>query len=150
MLQLRSAVAGVGIIQLSVIRNQSCIPSSFLYKLHFSKQLNYWSLRCSWSTACRRCSNYIFGFTPGLNILRKDNCKPRRESFKFWDSVRLILETWRYVIHVGLPVMHSRSIRAMNMYDVSGIMSVNQSPQPHISFCVMRKDKVVGLFVFLI
>ena len=27
---------------------------------HLSKQYNGWSLRCSWSIACRRCSNYIF------------------------------------------------------------------------------------------
>ena len=26
----------------------------------FVGQLNYWSLRCSWSIVCRRCSNYIF------------------------------------------------------------------------------------------
>ena len=27
--------------------------------------------------------------------LDKDNCKTRRETFKFWDLVQLILETWR-------------------------------------------------------
>ena len=56
------------------------------------------SLLCSWSIACRRCSNYIFilGLTPGFNILRKDYCKPRRETFKFWDLARLILETLRW------------------------------------------------------
>ena len=45
------------------------------------------SLRCSWSIACRRCSNHIFIFdlTPGgVNKLRKGNCKTRRETFKFW------------------------------------------------------------------
>ena len=35
-------------------------PSSLLYKPNFSRKLNCWSLRCSWSIACRRCSNYIF------------------------------------------------------------------------------------------
>ena len=61
-------------------------------------QLNCWSLRCSWSIACRRCSNYIFilNLTPGFNGLGKDNYKMRREAFKFWDLVRLILETLRY------------------------------------------------------
>ena len=60
-------------------------------------QQNSRSLRCSWNTACRRCSNYIFilYLTPGFNRLRKDSCKMRQETFKFWDSVRLILETWR-------------------------------------------------------
>ena len=53
---------------------------------------NCWSLRCSWSIACRRCSNYIFilNLTLGFNILCKDNCKLRRETSKFWDLVHLI------------------------------------------------------------
>ena len=62
---------------------------------------SYWSLRCSWSIACRRCSNYIFilDLTPGFNGLGKDNYKTRRETFRFssWDLVRLILEIWRYL-----------------------------------------------------
>ena len=67
------------------------IPSSLLYKTHFSKQLHCWSLRCSWSIACRRCSNYIFilNLTPGFNGLGKDNYKMRREAFEFRDWVRL-------------------------------------------------------------
>ena len=42
-------------------------------------------------------SNYIFilHLTLGLNILRNDNCKPRRETFKCWHLVRLVLETLR-------------------------------------------------------
>ena len=32
-----------------------------------------------------------FGLTPVFNRLRKDNCNTRRETFKFWDLVRLIL-----------------------------------------------------------
>ena len=73
------------------------IPSSLQYKTHFSRQLNWWSLRCSWSIACRRCSNYIFilNSIPGFNGLGKDNNKMRREAFKFWVLVRLILETLR-------------------------------------------------------
>ena len=41
------------------------------------------------SPACRRCSNYIFisNFITGFNELGKDNCKTRRESFKFCDLV---------------------------------------------------------------
>ena len=55
-----------------------------------------WSLRCSWSIACRRCSNYIFIFdlTLGFNRLRKGNCKARWETFKVWDLVHCILEIW--------------------------------------------------------
>ena len=39
-------------------------------------------------------ANYIFipYLTPGFNRLGKDKGKTRRESFKFWDLVRLILE----------------------------------------------------------
>ena len=75
------------------------LPSSLFYKTHFSRQSNCWSLRCSWSIACRRCSNYIFilNLTPGFNGLGKDNCKMRRETFKFWNLLPLILETLRYV-----------------------------------------------------
>ena len=64
---------------------------------HFSRELNCWSLRCSWNIACRRCSNYIFilNLTPGFNGLGNDNYNMRPEAFKFWDLVRLILETLR-------------------------------------------------------
>ena len=67
------------------------------YKTHFTRQLKCWSLRCSWSIACRRCSNYVFilHLTLGFNILRKVNCKRRRETFKFWDLVPLVLEILR-------------------------------------------------------
>ena len=70
-------------------------------------QLNCWSLRCSWSIACRPCSNYIFilNLTPGFNGLGKDNYKMRREAFKFWDLVCLILEILRLdVCHVIAPI----------------------------------------------
>ena len=33
---------------------------------------------------------------PRFNWLGKDNCKTRRETFQFWDLVRLILEVWLY------------------------------------------------------
>ena len=38
--------------------------------------------------------NYIFilHLTHGFNILRKNNCKPKRETFQFQDLVRLISE----------------------------------------------------------
>ena len=51
-----------------------------------------------WSIACRRCSNYIFilDLTPGFIGLGKDNYKTRRETFKFGDLLRFILETLRY------------------------------------------------------
>ena len=74
------------------------IPSSLLYKTHLSRQWNCWSLRCSWSIAYRRCSNYIsiLNLTPCFNGLDKDDCKTRWESFKYWNLARLILDTLRY------------------------------------------------------
>ena len=73
-------------IILYVFSVSSYLPSSLQYKSHLCMQLNCWSLRCSWSIACRHCSNYIFilHLTPGLNLLRKDNCKPSREAFELW------------------------------------------------------------------
>ena len=61
---------------------------------------HHWSLRCSWSIACRRCSNYIFilDLASGFKGFGKDSRKTVRESFKCWDLVRLILETWRYTV----------------------------------------------------
>ena len=66
-------------------------------------QLDCWSLRCSWSIACWRCSNYIFIFnlTSGFNGLSKDNYKITRETSKFWALVRLILETLRYILFLA-------------------------------------------------
>ena len=46
--------------------------------------------------ACRRCSNYIFilDLTSGFKEFGKDSRKKVRESFRYWDLVRLILQTW--------------------------------------------------------
>ena len=73
--------------------------------MHFSRQLNCWSLRCSRSIACGHCSNYIIilDLTPGFNILRKDTCKPIRKAFKFWGLVQLILEILWYMMRI--PVL---------------------------------------------
>ena len=64
-----------------------------------------WSFRCSWSIACRRCSNYILilDLTLAINGLGKDNCKTRRQTFKFWDLVRLVLGIWRYITILFFP-----------------------------------------------
>ena len=47
------------------------------------------------------CPNYIFilVLTPGFNRLGKDNCKTRRETFKFPDLVHLTLEFWQYLFY---------------------------------------------------
>ena len=67
------------------------LRSKIKYNQHLSRQQNCWSLRCSWSIACRCCSNYIFilKLTPEFSGLSKDNWKTRREISKFWDLVCL-------------------------------------------------------------
>ena len=90
------------------------LPSSLEYKTHLIWQLNCRSLTCCWSIACRRCSNYIFilDLIHGFNRLGKDNCKAGRESIKFWDLVRLILDTLRYlkiVDEIDLYIFHHNS-----------------------------------------
>ena len=75
------------------------VPSNLSYKTHLRRQQNCWSLRCSWSIACRRCSTYILilDLIPGFNGLGKDNCKTIRVSFKLWNLVHLILEVLWYI-----------------------------------------------------
>ena len=86
------------------LKMYSVLPWNLWYNSHISRQ-NCWSLRCSWSIAYRRCSNYIFilDWTPGFNRLRKDNCKTRQESIKFWNLVRLILEISRWFTSLVMP-----------------------------------------------
>ena len=81
------------------IRNYHIAPSiDTLLNIAHGSTLALCVLRCSWSTACRRCSNYIFilNLIPGFNGLSEDNSKRIQQTFKFWDLVRLILEVLRY------------------------------------------------------
>ena len=72
------------------------------YKMHLNRQWNCWSLRCSLSIACRRCSNYIFiPLTHGFIGLGKAICKTRRETLKHGDLVLLIWEILRCMICKG-------------------------------------------------
>ena len=41
---------------------------------------------------------FILDLTHGFNGLGKDNCKTRRETFKFWDLRRLILERFDEIV----------------------------------------------------
>ena len=77
--------------------------------MHLIRQYNCWSLRCSWSIACRRCSNYIFilSLTPGFNRLQKDNYKTRWKTLKFFDLLCLILEIWQYY---GYSAVHYNTV----------------------------------------
>ena len=80
---------------------------------HLRRQLYPWSLKCSWSIDCRRCSIYIciLDSTPCFNGLGKDNCKTRRESFHFWILSRLILETLRYSLENLYLVLYGYGFR---------------------------------------
>ena len=42
------------------------------------------------------CYIFIPDLTRGFNILHQDNCITRREIFKFWNLVGLILDIWRH------------------------------------------------------
>ena len=77
---------------------QACHQTSNISRTFVGNKIVDHSDACSWSIACRRCSNYIFirDLTPGFNGLGNDNRKTGRESFKFWDLVRLILGILRY------------------------------------------------------
>ena len=59
--------------------------SNLQQKPHLSRQWNYWSLRCSWSIAYRRCPNHIFipDFTPGFNGLGKTTSRRDEKHFSF-------------------------------------------------------------------
>ena len=58
------------------------------------------------SDVFRTSLNYIFiiDLTSGFGGLGKDNSNTRRETFKFSDLMRLILEIWRYVYKYGKTV----------------------------------------------
>ena len=79
------------------------VPSNLWYRSRLSTQRICWSLRCSYSIACRRCSNYIFilDLTPGFNGSDKDNCETRRDSFEFlWFGASYITDFTVYVLYI--------------------------------------------------
>ena len=93
------------IFMLIVFPNWTFFFWSHVYAAAYLRTWSYATVRCSWSIACRRCSNYIFilDLIPGCIGLGKDNCTTRRETFKFSDWVRLILETlWLHWCHTGV------------------------------------------------
>ena len=94
---------------------------TFYKTVHLRRQYNCWPLRCSWSIACRRCPNYIFIFdpTPGFTGLGKSNCKAMRETFKFCDLVRYILEVSVY-IWCSYHICHALLPTSPNLYHSNG------------------------------
>ena len=71
------------------------------------RQYTCWSLRCSWSIACRRCSNYIFILDLDLASMDWTKTTVRRDKnlCKFCNLVRLLLEILRYSF-----VQHDREL----------------------------------------
>ena len=61
--------------------------------------------------------NYMFilDLTPGFTRLGKDNCKARRETFKFGDVVRLTLEILRYFLIILLFIILNSCLLFGNM-----------------------------------
>ena len=80
-------------------------------------------------------SNYIFilDLTSGFKGFVKDSRKTVRESYKCWDLVRLILETWRYialVILVGLVCYVTAAPRRPIRSPVMGRVPNHEGPHP--------------------
>ena len=117
--------------------------------MHLCRQWNCWSLRCSWSIACRRCSNYLFilDLIPGFNGLGKDNCKTRRESFKYF-------VIW-CVLYYKFYGIHYWSLRAQIHLVISAItLKSHERTRPLIPLCsrefaaqsVLHEDVVRGKY----
>ena len=139
------------------------LNSNLKYKWHLSRQYHLWSLRCSWSFACLHCFIYIFilDLTPHFSGLDKDNDKTRRETFKFWDLMRLILEIWRY-IPMNLCDVNSSSLLQLHWWIIQtadGTRWVNtqkktfhvttqindESSQAHSVECVSKIKSILSI-----
>ena len=109
-------------------------------KRHYRQVSN---IRCAY----RRCSNYIFilDLTPGFNRLCEDNCKMRRETFKFWDLVHLILEILRYsstwVIELCLCCSHPAQILATKLIILHTLSCCTVNPLGVLTW-IFLKNKV--------
>ena len=98
--------------------------------MHFSRQSNCWSLRCSWNIACRRCSNYIFilHLTLGFNIQCIVQRQLQAKTRNIWDLVHIILEITQY-LSVNQKVSFIWLIASKILFYVNSA-SVNLSMQP--------------------
>ena len=129
------------------------LPSNLWFKTHLNRQYNCWSLRCNWSIADRRCSNYtiILDLTTGLRGLDKDNCWTGRETFKFCDLVRLILEIWRYVkLHSVPPQTFYSSMWFVNRQIVclqpSLVAFTRRQMIKFVAVCMQQKTNMATIF----
>ena len=57
---MKRTSVGNSIVDHSVVVGAACMPWNLWYKPRICRQWDCWSFRCSCSTACRRCPNYIF------------------------------------------------------------------------------------------
>ena len=60
-----------------------------------------------------KVDRWALSLTPGFNGLHKDNCKMRRETIKFWELMRLILEIWRYIISFTSAMLKIRQFAVL-------------------------------------
>ena len=65
------------------------IPSQQVAQMKLNSHYRQTS-NISHTLVCNKIADHSLGF----NILHKDKCKAKRETFMFWDYVRLILEIW--------------------------------------------------------
>ena len=79
--------------------------------------------------------------TPGLNGSDKGNCNTKRETYKSWCLVRLMLDVWQYVVNIW--IYHSRPFTA-NMC-ANGHRHIAHNTWAHTGF--MRRlfcDCIIG------
>ena len=79
-------------------------------------------------------SNYIFiiDLTLGFSGLGTDNCKMRRESFKFWYMLCLILETLRKYFSIALWFDYTTTPRDSSLWSVVWSFKYVNSLAPQI------------------
>ena len=130
-------------------------PSEFVYSQTSNKthvwvriqsklkgRWNCWSFRCSWSNACRSCSNCIFihASTPAFNGLGKDNFKARRETWNF--GIRCDLyKMFDCMDHHYLVVLishHVKIVKTKPYVHVKGECQINLQKTRHYSYHHIR------------
>ena len=107
----------------SMLILKKTIPLILWYKVHLSRQLICRSLRCSWSIACRRCSNYIFilNLTPDFKDWSKTTSRRDENhlSFGIWCILYQIFDLfWQAICLLPLKSME-RWVNSLWPHDMS-------------------------------
>ena len=63
------------------------------HTLEGNKTVDHWDAVGASPVGAAAAAFYIL--TPGFNGLGKDSCKTKRETYKFWDLVRLVSDFYR-------------------------------------------------------